>query len=107
MTNKVLIPEDQVLNLIATSKIKNQDLQAALILVLSKGYSYEKAAETVGLSGFQILGRRARDIRQKYLDKECPEGWKPLNTFYPPALEADVDALLSKITLEKAKLFKK
>lgn len=107
MTNKMLIPEDQVINLLATSKIKNKDMQAALILVLSKGYSYEQAAKTVGLTGFQILGRRARDIRQRYVEKECPDGWKALQAFYPPDLEADVDALLSKIKLEKAKIFTK
>jgi hypothetical protein len=107
MTNKFLIPEDQVISLLATSRIKNKELKAALVLVLSQGYSYQDATQMTGCKSAQILGRRARELKEKFLQNECPEGWRPLQTFYPPSLEPEVSALKAKITVEQVNLIKK
>lgn len=93
---KLLLTEEEFDQQMKGRRFK-RPMTEALRLVLVEGLSYAEAAERAGLGSFQLVGRRARQIREDYVQSTCPEGWLRRVLLYPPELKAAVDELGAEI----------
>lgn len=98
---KLTLTYDELAVLLRGKTRLSKKMAQALALVLCDGYSYIDAAKLTGIKSSQLLGRRARELRQSYLEEYCPNGWKRAVIYYPPKMQEEIDLLKSKIAVEK------